>query len=289
MQTLMMFSPPSTPSRPTRVHQYGALGHQPLNSSPLASSEGPSSPVSSPDVPLYARRRAQYKSNEPRAISSPSASRRQSQRRHVALGGDLFSPAPVEASASTSAVPTEEAPRKTFLRERFRARCLERAQRDRERKIKGRRNAMSEASSEGDDEMMGEDEDEEDMINDELFHRLVSSGRRKEHHAYRLSYQLDVGSSFDPVLDEAANWEYDIDDPQDSSNPCDLEDEELAAYAEEYDLHLEDLNPDDVFSYSDIDDYPLPQEDMGIAAPVQNNEIDRTTNLSQDGDVEMAM
>lgn len=193
----------------------------------------------------------------------------------------------VEASASTSAVPTEEAPRKAFLRERFKARCVERAQRDRERKIKGRRNVMSEASDEGDDDMM-DDEGEEEMINDELFRRLVASGKRKEQHAYCVSYQRDVGSSFDPVLEETAEWEYEVDDPQDSSNPYDLEDEELAAYAEEYDLHLEDLNPDDLFTYSDLDDYPFPEEDMTAAAPSQDSEQEEAADLAQDIDVEMA-
>lgn len=45
----------------------------------------------------------------------------------------------------------------------------------------------------------------------QLFHRLVASGKRKEQHAYRVSYQRDVGSSFDPVLVEeadAAEWEH---------------------------------------------------------------------------------
>ena len=44
---------------------------------------------------------------------------------------------------------------------------MERAQRDRERKIRGRRGAISDASSEGDDEMV-DDEDGEEMINDEV-------------------------------------------------------------------------------------------------------------------------
>ena len=40
--------------------------------------------------------------------------------------------------------------------------------------------------------------------------------------------------------------------------PEDLDDEELAAYAEEYDLHLEDLPLDEIFSYSDLEDYDQP-------------------------------
>ena len=38
--------------------------------------------------------------------------------------------------------------------------------------------------------------------------------------------------------------------------PGDLEEEEIAAYAEEYDLHLEDIPVDDIFSLSDLEDFP---------------------------------
>ena len=47
-----------------------------------------------------------------------------------------------------------------------------------------------------------------------LFHRLVASGKRKQQYAYSVSYQRDVGSSFDPVLEEeaeTAEWEEEID------------------------------------------------------------------------------
>ena len=58
------------------------------------------------------------------------------------------------------------------MRERFRARCMERAQRDRERKIRGRRGAMSEASSEADEEMADDEEGDEEMINDEVSEQI---------------------------------------------------------------------------------------------------------------------
>lgn len=45
-----------------------------------------------------------------------------------------------------------------------------------------------------------------------------------------------------------------------STFPEDLEDEELAAYAEEYELHLEDIHPDQLFSLSDVDDVVLINE-----------------------------
>lgn len=62
--------------------------------------------------------------------------------------------------------------------------------------------------------------------------------------------------------------------------PYDLEEEELAAYAAEYELHLEDLNPDDFFTYSDIDDFAASGQDTveGVA-----------TGSAEDDDVEMVM
>ncbi|KAI0938667.1 hypothetical protein AcV5_000294 [Taiwanofungus camphoratus] len=228
-------------------------GHQPWNSSPLASSSPPS-PTSSPGADAQARRRAQYKSQ---AHSSPTALRtRQSQKRRVTVGGIM----PLNLKEDEGGVPTEEAPRKAFLRERFRARCIERAQKDRERKIKGKRHASSDASSDGDD-LMGEDEDEETIINDELFRRIMTNVKRRQQHQYRLSYAYDVGSSFDPDMEDVNEWEHDLQELQPISTfPEDLEDEELAAYAEEYELHLEDIHPDQLFSLSDVDDVVLINE-----------------------------
>lgn len=44
--------------------------------------------------------------------------------------------------------------------------------------------------------------------------------------------------------------------------PEDLSEEELALYAGECDLHLEDLQYEDIFSLSDLDDIP-PEADTG--------------------------
>ena len=76
---------------------------------------------------------------------------------------------------------------------------------------------------------------------------------------------------------------------QPDSIPYDLEEEELAAYAAEYELHLEDLNPDEFFTYSDIDDYPLPGTETDATAANQDAMKDDAPGSAADDDVEMAM
>jgi hypothetical protein len=56
-----------------------------------------------------------------------------------------------------------EDPQKSFLREKFKARCFERALRAREKAIRGKRYA-SEISSDGFDETMDDDEEDDDAI-----------------------------------------------------------------------------------------------------------------------------
>ncbi|KAI0659235.1 hypothetical protein C8Q70DRAFT_986435 [Cubamyces menziesii] len=149
---------PSTPSRSSYSSPHG-YAHIPLRSSPLASS-----PVSSPAAHASARRRTQYKSN-PFNSSAPQRVRDSEAQRRRASTARSFT-----EGSSSGAVPTEEAPRKAFLRERLKARCIERAARKRERAVaKGSRHLSSEGSSDGVDEMMDEDdEDEEVMLNDEV-------------------------------------------------------------------------------------------------------------------------
>lgn len=99
---------------------------------------------------------------------------------------------------------------------------------------------------------------------------------KKQKHQYKLSYQHDVGSSFDPELEDVVEWEEALKGtwhihcssvcthinlhsclaPQPiSTEPDDLFEEELAAYAEEYEL-LHDLAADDIFGLSDLEDIP---------------------------------
>ena len=80
-------------------------------------------------------------------------------------------------SASTSG--SSEAPQKTFLRERFRAKCFERVKRDRDRALRrGRsRGSLSGGSSDADEDIdiefdMEENEDDEDsVLQDEVCYR----------------------------------------------------------------------------------------------------------------------
>ncbi|KAG6815116.1 hypothetical protein H0H93_010898, partial [Arthromyces matolae] len=68
-------------------------------------------------------------------------------------GGSVFT--------SSSSGPPPLDPQKAFLRDRFKARCFERAVKARNKAVKGRR-YVSEPSSDGFDEVMEDDDDEED-------------------------------------------------------------------------------------------------------------------------------
>ncbi|OJT01731.1 hypothetical protein TRAPUB_7787 [Trametes pubescens] len=259
---------PATPSR-SSFGSPTSYSHIPLRSSPLAS------PASSPAASASARRRSQYKST-PFSSSAPQRVREsEAQRRRSGGHGHGHG-----EGSSSGAVPTEEAPRKAFLKERLTARVIERAARKRERAVqRGSRHLSSEGSSDGADEMMDEDDEDEDtMLNDELFRRIVESAKRKQRHAYRLSYADDVGSSFDPDMEDPQSWEEDIEGnapfsadeepaltgvvpsaesqgPQTTYvSPDDLLDEELEAYAAEIDLNLDDLPIDEIFGHSDYED-----------------------------------
>lgn len=154
---------------------------------------------------------------------------------------------------------------KAFLREKFKARCFERAARAREKAIRGKR-YVSEASSDGFDDAMDDDdeeEDDDDIMQDELFRRIMADASSKERHSYRVSYAHDVGSSFDPDLDDINEWERELNDTYDVRpqflTPADLEDAELEAYAEECTkkaagADFEDIPPEDLFSWSDSEE-----------------------------------
>ncbi|EIW55638.1 uncharacterized protein TRAVEDRAFT_59907 [Trametes versicolor FP-101664 SS1] len=243
---------PATPSR-SSFGSPTTYSHIPLRSSPLAS------PGSSPAASASARRRSQYKST-PFSSSAPQRVREsEAQRRRSSGHGH-------GEGSSSGAVPTEEAPRKAFLKERLTARVIERAAKKRERAVqRGSRHLSSDARSDGADEMMDEDDEDEDtMLNDELFRRIVESAKRKQRHAYRLSYADDVGSSFDPDMEDPHSWEEDMEESQGSKttyvSPDDLLDEELEAYAAEIDLNLDDLPIDEIFGHSDYEDDTLPAD-----------------------------
>ena len=75
----------------------------------------------------------------------------------------------------SSPMPTQENPRKTFLREQFKKRCFERAQKARQDQVRDRRRSSNALSSDGfdfdDDAEMEESENqdaEDDVLNDEV-------------------------------------------------------------------------------------------------------------------------
>ncbi|KAI0341448.1 hypothetical protein BDW22DRAFT_1359005 [Trametopsis cervina] len=269
----------SSPSTPSSRRSYTHFGHTPTKSSPL-SSVADSSPIPSPTSAAQERRRSQYKNV---ALSSPTIDRtRAASRTHTTSTTPRHTPARFELSGQP-----EETPGKTFLRERFKARCLERAARDRERKIAGKRRA-SDWSSDGPDEVMDwEDEDEDVMIlNDAFFSRIMASVRHQKQHSYRLSYAQEVGSSFDPDLEDVTTWEDELQETTADDIPDELDDDEVAAYAAEQEL-LEGLNAEDIFSYSDVDDYP-PVDDDGeeFSHGVASSGTQSSTTF-RDMDVEM--
>ncbi|KIJ63820.1 hypothetical protein HYDPIDRAFT_112790 [Hydnomerulius pinastri MD-312] len=260
MQSSSPFSQiPSTPSRSSYYSARSHRSHQPLNSSPLAS---PS--MSSPTSAAQERRRSQYKSAAPRTQTS--------YRTPETTAKLLFSKS------------VSEDPQKTFLRERFQARCRERAQRQREKAVNSRRS--SDAFS---DEFMDCDEEESDeaIMQDELFRRIMQSTSHKKKHSYRLSYSLEVGSSFDPDMEEASTWERELQYSAPSSaeaepSPEELEEEELMEYAERCAILADfadlDVAAEDFSAWSDIEDMP----------PDSSQETLKGQKTHQDSDMDMS-
>jgi len=109
----------------------------------------------------------------------------------------------------------------------------------------------SDTSSDGFDvEMDATAENDDDLsdlrgFDDELFRRIMANERRKYEHAYRLSYEQDVGSSFDPNMVDVGEWEAELkvddvgSDAVETEDPpppeeFDIDDDELAAWYDEY-------------------------------------------------------
>jgi len=159
-----------------------------------------------------------------------------------------------------------------MLRDRFKERCLQRAEKARARARASKR--RSEPSSDGFDEVMDDDveETDDDIIQSEFYRRIVINQAYKERHAYRRSYYADVGSSFDPDLEDITTWEHELntsgststepltqpstEDPEEAEmtemTPEELEQAELEAYAEECERQaafadFEDIPVDELF------------------------------------------
>ncbi|KAF7422700.1 hypothetical protein PC9H_010856 [Pleurotus ostreatus] len=254
---------PSTPS-PQRVYSWNNPGdstHRPMRPSPLAS---PSSPTSSPVSAAQSRRRSQYKAKSP-ATPLASSSRFHGVVRSASLsGGSVFGSG---GSGGGIASPIVEDAHRDMIRERFKARCLQRAKEARDRSIKQKRYEYNSSDSiaGSDDTVMdedeGDDDDDEDILQDELFRRIMNNAARKSQHSYRVSYAQDVGSSFDPDMEDVAAWEQELHTSErlpdfPALSPNDLLDEEISAYAEEQAAlaDFQDLDIDELLAWSDAEE-----------------------------------
>ncbi|KAG6329182.1 hypothetical protein ID866_9908 [Astraeus odoratus] len=236
-----MFSPMDPrcpPSTPSRSHSSAAsLRYQPRNSSPLVPpsssfahapdrsspvahrhSSPPPVPTDSPTTAAQERRKGQYKSlvscRTPEA--GASAKRLFSSGSSGTGGSSAFGNSKRSGRAFFSSLNQAhpEDPTKIFLRERFQARCLERMKQARRRAVSERRIVGSSDAGffeTGDEEMDCDDEETDDAVmQDELFRRIMQSTNHRAQHAYRLSYSLEVGSSFDPDLEDVSAWESEL-------------------------------------------------------------------------------
>lgn len=160
MQTPLIFHPTTPPSN--RIANFFQA------SSPLTPTT-PQKPLT-PVTETQARRRSQYKSRPTTSPVTPHGRHSEPRSRRPKGLTPLNFGQPSDSAASAG-----ETPRTAVLRERLKARCIERARQDREEKLKRKRALLSsEPSSEGFDETMDyEDEDDEDE--DAVFNDEVSS------------------------------------------------------------------------------------------------------------------
>lgn len=281
---------PSTPLAPRN-----RLTYKPLNSSPLACSSDYSK--SSPVVTAQARRRSQYKALTPNTPSRTFSNSRGS-------SGRLFTDGNIENDSQ-----------KVFLRDRFKARCFERAAKARAKAIKGKRYANHPSSDDFSMDYSGEDDndddEDEDIMQDEVcfgvfgYHILVVQpffssffeeswpmllGRSTTLTGYLMLKKsvLLLTQTWKTSVPGNENWRVCIMLPvialfhlniyapgtsgskqpgtEEELTPIDLDDEELAAYAEECAQRaaladFEDIPEEELFSWSDFEE---PDEEYGM-------------------------
>ncbi|KAJ4468703.1 hypothetical protein J3R30DRAFT_3714131 [Lentinula aciculospora] len=285
MERLFSSSPaqhlPSTPlSNRTKSYSLSRSNHRPLNSSPLAHDF--SSPFSSPVAEAQARRQSQYKSRVP---SEPQRS-----RNSFAHNSRVPS-----RTAGSSSVGMDS--QKAMLRDRFKQRCLKRAEKARLKACASKRRSYP--SSDGPDESMDDDMDEsdEDVMQGELYQRIMINQAHKERHAYLRSYYAEVGSSFDPDIEDVAVWENELHEPEPTSpvthrafqnmqervetSPEELEQAELEAYAEECERQatladFEDIPFDELFNDEELKELMADNNDNGVG---QNRDVDMDNDI----------
>lgn len=99
---------------------------------------------------------------------------------------------------------------KGILRNRFKERCLEQAGKARAKARTA--SARSHRSSDGFDQVMNDDTEEtdDDIMESELYHRLMLNQAHQQRQALRRSYYAQVGSSFDPDTEDVTAWEQEV-------------------------------------------------------------------------------
>ncbi|KAF8828089.1 hypothetical protein F5879DRAFT_1015109 [Lentinula edodes] len=266
---------PSTPiSHRTKSQSFARSNHKPLNSSPLAHDQ--SSPFSSPVADAQARRQSQYKS---RVSSGPQRSR------------PIFAP---NTGSRTIGSPntTGADSQKAMLRDRFKQRCLKRAERARAKAHASKRKSSPNSDVFNvamDDDM---EESDGDLMQDELYQRIMINQSHKQRHAYLRSYYSEVGSSFDPDMEDAAEWEHELHEPEPTQSsfqpvnqdmqemvemtPEELEQAELEAYAEECERQA---------AFADFED--IPYEELFNDEDLLELMTDNKDGRNQSGDVDM--
>ncbi|KAG8983353.1 hypothetical protein FRB90_006097 [Tulasnella sp. 427] len=124
------------------------------------------------------------------------------------------------------------------------AKCAARVTKDREKAQEKERRKYASSSSEAgssDVEMSEDDEDEDenrDEADDSLYQRLMADQRRRERHTQMFLFERQVGSSFDPDIEDLAEWE-DNDElpeavPEDLEDYFDDDDDQLLSAYEDY-------------------------------------------------------
>ena len=179
-----MSSDPSTPI--SRQYSFKPLNSSPLSFSPLNRSQA------------FERRRLQFKSQNPISSLSRSSTLPSLTSRRFPCSRTRSIPSNTTPNLSgQNARPHFTHPednQKQFLRERIKAKCIERAQKARERAVKQRRyTGYSDRSSDG-FEMEDEDEDEEenddDIMSDEVHVLFILTTVT---HCCPLKYSFSVG------------------------------------------------------------------------------------------------
>ncbi|KIO31926.1 hypothetical protein M407DRAFT_122155 [Tulasnella calospora MUT 4182] len=205
MATFNFFTPPRTPLQPLQ-HSGG---------SPHSLSQHSSSPCapSSPLNPYTARKGRSSRSSLSSSGSATLPSNRKAQYK--------------ARRPAYSLAPAPEPPVNGFLRDKIMAKCAERVAKDREKAKKREKRKYASSSSEAgssDVEMSSDGEDEDDAkdeVDDSLYLRLMADQNRRDRHNQMYLFERQVGSSFDPDIEDLAEWEED-ERPQEA--PEDLED-----------------------------------------------------------------